>query len=71
MQGCDIDPTDMAAVIADLDRRRADLLRMQDETDRFVAEQRKLIADGDKRDRWILPLTMLLTVVGSIIVDLP
>jgi hypothetical protein len=70
MKGCDTDPIDMATVIADLDRRRAALLRMQDETDTFVAEQRKLIADGNKRDRWLLPLSLLLTVVGSIIIGI-
>ncbi len=70
MPGSDIDPIDMAAVIADLARRRAALLRMQDETTAFVTAQRKLIADDDKRDRWILPLSLLLTVVGSVIVGI-
>jgi hypothetical protein len=66
MRGSDIDPIDLAAVIADLRRRRAALLRRQDETAAFVAAQRQLIADDEKRDRWILPLSLLLTVVGSV-----
>ncbi len=70
MQDCEIDPIDMAAVIADLRRRRAALLRMQDETAAFVAVQRQLIADDEKRDRWILPLSLLLTVVGSVIIGI-
>nr|WP_294516650.1 hypothetical protein [uncultured Rhodopila sp.] len=65
MPDSDIDPIDLAAVIADLRRRREALQRMQDETAAFVAAQRK---SDEKRDRWILPLSLLLTVVGSIII---
>jgi hypothetical protein len=68
--GSDIDPIDLAGVLADLRRRRAALQRMQDETTAFVAAQRKLIADEDKRDRWTLPLSLLLTVVGSVIIGI-
>lgn len=56
---------DIRAIVAGIDRDR-------EESQKFIAEQRKLIAEGNKydRDRWILPLTVLITVAGSIIVGI-
>ena len=64
------DLIDIRALVAEIDRNRAETLKLQGETEKFVAEQRKLMAEGNKynRDRWILPLTVLITVAGSIIV---
>jgi hypothetical protein len=63
-------PIDLQAILAKLDRDRAETQKLQEETRKFVSEQHKLMAEGNKfnRDRWILPLTVLLTVAGSIVV---
>jgi hypothetical protein len=40
--------------------------RQQEETRKFTAEQHKLQAEGNRynRDKWILPLTALLSAIG-------
>lgn len=48
------DPIDTRAFIADIDRRRA--------------EMHKLVAKAAKTDRWLLPLTWLVVVAGSMII---
>ena len=54
----------------DLEAVLVQLAKSREETRKFVAEQHKLMAEGNKfnRDRWIVPLTVLITVAGSIIV---
>jgi hypothetical protein len=47
---------DMRKVIAEIDRDRA-------ETQKLFAEARKF-----NRDRWIVPLTAIITVIGGILV---
>lgn len=58
--------------IARIERNQAETQKLQEETRKFVSEQHKLMAEGHKynRDRWILPLTVLITAFGSIIVGL-
>lgn len=56
--------------IGRIDRARVEGEKLAEETRKFVAEQHKLMAEGNNynRDRWILPLTVLITVAGSVIV---
>jgi hypothetical protein len=57
---------------ASLDLNMRDVLaridRQQAETQKFVAEQRKLIAEADKltRDRWLAPVVAVASVVAAV-----
>jgi hypothetical protein len=56
------DRLDLRVVIAEIDRKRA-------ETEKFVAEQRKLIAEAGKpdHDRMLAPWLAIVGLVGGII----
>ena len=51
----------MRDVLARIDRQQA-------ETQKFVAEQRKLIAEADKltRDRWLAPIIAIASIIAAI-----
>jgi hypothetical protein len=53
----------------ELDELVSRIERQQEETRKFVAEQHKLMAEGNtlNRDKWIVPLTAVLTVLGAIV----
>jgi hypothetical protein len=55
------DDLNMRDVLARIDRQQA-------ETQKFVAEQRKLIAEADKltRDRWLAPLVAVASVIAAV-----
>jgi hypothetical protein len=60
---------DLRAEIARIDRDRAETHKRQGETDKFVAEQRKLIAQAKlTRDRFLAPWRMIASLSGGIIV---
>lgn len=58
--------TDPGAI--DLTEQVARIRRMLAESDKFQAEQRKLIAEAQKfdRDRWLAPLLALVAAVGAV-----
>jgi hypothetical protein len=60
------DPIDLRAVLAQIDRNRA-------ETQKLFAEQTKLMAEGRKfnRDWWIVPLTVLGAILAAVVARLP
>jgi hypothetical protein len=60
---------DLRAVIAGIDRDRAESQKLQEEREKFIAEQHKLMAEGNRfnRDKWIVPLTAVLSVFGIIV----
>ena len=60
------DQLDLRAVIAQIDRNRA-------ETQKLFAEQNKLVAEGRKfnRDWWIVPLTVLGAILAAVVARLP
>jgi tetrahydromethanopterin S-methyltransferase subunit G len=47
--------------------------RQQAETQKFVAEQHKLMAEGRKynRDLWIVPFTVIGAIIAAIVARLP
>lgn len=55
------DQLDIEAIVARIRRDRA-------ESDKFQAEQRKLIAEAQKydRDRWLAPVLALIAAIGAI-----
>jgi hypothetical protein len=60
---------DLRAIIARIDRDRAESHKLQEEREKFIAEQHKLMAEGNRydRDKWIVPLTAALSVFGIIV----
>jgi hypothetical protein len=62
------DRLDLRAIIARIDRDRSESLKLQEEREKFIAEQRKLIAEAGKlnRDRWLAPWILATSVVGGI-----
>jgi hypothetical protein len=68
-----VEPLDLSATIARIDRDIAEQDKLREESQKFIAEQRKLIAEayGPTRDRWLAPaealaLTYLVGVVGLV-----
>jgi cytoskeletal protein RodZ len=57
---------DLRAVIAKIDRDRAETQKLQEEREKFIAESRKY-----DRDPWILTLAALLGVAAAFIARLP
>jgi len=57
----------MRAVLTEIDRDRAETRRLQGESNKRVAEQRRLIAGACRliRDRWLVPLHVLLASLTS------
>ncbi len=55
--------------VARIDETISRIERQQEETRKFVAEQHKLMAEDNKfnRDKWIVPLTAVLSVFGIIL----
>ena len=53
----------------DLNEQIARVIRMQEETMKFVAEQHKLMAEAAKlnRDRYLAPVLAVVTVVGGLL----
>jgi len=53
----------------DLTEQLARIERWLAESDKFRAEQRKLIAEAAKhdRDRWLAPVLALVTVIGAVV----
>ncbi|WP_428484905.1 hypothetical protein [Rhodopila sp.] len=60
-------PLDIQAVKARIDRDLAESSKLRGETEKFVAEQRKLMAEAMKldRDRWLAPALAVVTVIGG------
>jgi hypothetical protein len=52
----------------ELERARTEIKRWLAESDKFAAEQRKLMAEAAKfdRDRWTAPLLSLAAVLGAL-----
>jgi hypothetical protein len=63
------DPIDIRAILARIDRDLAENAKLLAEQQKLAAEQNKLVAEGRKfdRDRWIVPLTMAITVFGGVL----
>jgi hypothetical protein len=61
------DPTDLKAILVQIDRNLAESGKLQAETNKLVAEQRKLMAEEKKldRDRWLAPIAALVGVIGG------
>jgi hypothetical protein len=57
----------------DIDELVSRIERQQAETQKFVAEQHKLMAEGRKynRDRWIVPFTIIGAIIAAIAARLP
>lgn len=57
----------------DIDELVARIERQQAETQKFVAEQHKLMAEGRKynRDLWIVPFTVIGAIIAAIVARLP
>jgi hypothetical protein len=60
---------DLRAVIAKIDRDRAETQKLQQASEKFVAEQRKLTAKSLKlaRDRWLAPWLAVVGLIGGLI----
>jgi hypothetical protein len=52
----DRDRIDLRSILAEIDRKRAETQKRQEETQKFVAAQHQLMAEGKKfnRDPWML-----------------
>jgi tetrahydromethanopterin S-methyltransferase subunit G len=65
----------MSAIPEDINIRDilARIDRQQAETQKFVAEQHKLMAEGRKynRDLWIVPFTVIGAIIAAIVARLP
>lgn len=57
------------ALLARIDRDLAESAKLRSETEKFVAEQRKLIAEALKinRDRWYAPALAIASVAGGLL----
>jgi len=57
---------DLWAELARIDRDRVETRTLQEESEKFIAEQRTLIAEGQKldRDRWLAPWSLLIALMG-------
>ncbi len=57
----------------DIQEQIARIQRSQEETNKFVAEQHKLMAEGDKyrRDRFLAPVLVAAAVSGAVATLLP
>jgi hypothetical protein len=64
------DRLDLRTILAEIDRKQAETRKRQQESDTFVAEQRKLIAEGDKlnRDRWLAPWVLVTSLSSGLVV---
>jgi tetrahydromethanopterin S-methyltransferase subunit G len=64
---------DLREQIVRIDEMTSRIERQQAETQKFVAEQYKLMAEGKKfgRDLWLIPLTILGAVVAGVMARLP
>lgn len=62
MTGAEKDQFDLAEQIARIRRH-------QEESDKFHAEQRKLIAEAEKHgiDRWLAPIVAITTMIGVLV----
>lgn len=67
------DPIDVRAILAKIDRDLAESGKLREETQKFVSEQHKLMAEARKfnRDWWIVPLTVLGAILAAVIARLP
>jgi hypothetical protein len=63
----DMTRPDIDAVLARIERDLAEAPALRAETERFVAEQRKLMAESGKleRNRTLLPWTVVATLLGA------
>ena len=59
---------DLRAELARIDRGRANTRTSQEESEKFITERRKLIAEGQKldRDRWPAPPSLLIALMGGV-----
>jgi hypothetical protein len=59
---------DLRVEIARIDRDRAETAKLAQESQKFIAEQRKLMAEGSKldRDRWMAPYVLAVSLIGAI-----
>lgn len=55
--------------IARIDRNRAESQKLEEDGRKFVAEQRKLIAEASKldRDRWLAPWALVASLFGALL----
>jgi hypothetical protein len=67
------DPLDMRAILAKIDRDRAETEKLFAEAVKLRAEETKLRAEGHKfnRDLWLIPVTILGGAVGGALIRLP
>jgi hypothetical protein len=70
------DQLDLRAVIAQIDRNRAESMKLQEEAQKFVSEQHKMMAEAAKlaaeepklnRDRWLAPVLAIAAVIGGLL----
>ena len=59
---------DLRQELARIDRDRAETCKLQEESEKSIAEQRKLLAESRKldRDRWLAPWSLLLALMGGV-----
>lgn len=57
---------DLRTVIAEIDRKRAETQKLQEEREKFIAERRKF-----DRDWWVVPLTVFGVIVAGVVARLP
>lgn len=60
---------DLRAEIARIDRERAETRKLTQESDKFIAGQRKLISEAQKLDkeRWWFPWLQFVTAIAAIV----
>jgi uncharacterized protein YydD (DUF2326 family) len=59
---------DLRAELARIDRDRSETLKLREESEKFIAEQHKLLAEASKlnRDRWMAPYVLAVSLIGAI-----
>ncbi len=67
------DRIDLRQIIAEIDGKRAETQKLQEDTEKFVAEQHKLMAERAKYNReiWIVPVTVFGAILAAAIARLP